>query len=348
MEKDIDLDRFKSYAPRLRRLLFSGWNGKQDEVQIDHVAGCSHLQFDGIDTDSDEYSALQTPLLWVCHNFRAFVHQRFCREYVLTSRRYRDRADALVYSRKADGKKLGYHTHHLAKDLRFKLDIRSVYWGKAFGQLSQEPYKGCAFLLVRKLVFELSIDEIDYLYSPDKVSGYLENWRDPCTPKDRFICSPEAANITAFVKRVKQMAPAVNKVDIKPNREVENLLYHRNVLALDLAQQLFGIIEKHTVITYDSDLVVMYLDLEPIRDLVHIEYFTNGDLKKVMPLLCRSALILQFIDIRTYRPDVTGFMIDLDGGGYLEFPCLETLKLHSSSNTATSQETVFKAIVPLP
>ncbi|KAJ2055987.1 hypothetical protein GGI17_006423 [Coemansia sp. S146] len=29
MKKDIGSDRFKSYAPRLRRLLFSGWNGKQ-------------------------------------------------------------------------------------------------------------------------------------------------------------------------------------------------------------------------------------------------------------------------------------------------------------------------------
>ncbi|KAJ2061146.1 hypothetical protein GGI17_003256 [Coemansia sp. S146] len=30
LEKDIDSDRFKPYAPRLRRLLFNGWDGKQD------------------------------------------------------------------------------------------------------------------------------------------------------------------------------------------------------------------------------------------------------------------------------------------------------------------------------
>ncbi|KAJ2056668.1 hypothetical protein GGI17_006080 [Coemansia sp. S146] len=323
---------------------------------VDHVAGCSRLWFDGVTTYSDEYKALQMPLLWVCRNFRAFVHQRFCQVHRLTLKNDQDRADARLYSWPTSCKELGYPTHHLAKELRFDLDIESVYSGKALQLLLEAPYEGCSFPLVCKLNIDLTIDvEGCYNWEPEG-DDLRDNELEPDSdndnddmPKTRYVCPPDtAANITAFVQRVKQMAPMVSEIDVTPFDEIENLLKSRNVHILDLVQQLFGIIEKHTVITCGSDPLVKYFDLEPIRDLVYMDCSLDTDCNDVTPLIRRSTQTLQFLDIDIGNADVTGLLKDPDGGGFLEYPCLQTLMLRSLHDTAALPKTVFKDIVPFP
>ncbi|KAJ2753966.1 hypothetical protein GGI19_002761 [Coemansia pectinata] len=321
---------------------------------VDHVAGCSRLRIDGVTTYSDEYKTLQMPLLWVCNNFRAFVYQRFCQVHRLTLKNDQDSVEARLYSWPASCKELGYPTHLLAKELRFDLDIESVYSGKALQLLSGATYEGCSFPLVFKLNINLTIDiEGCYNWEPegdDLRDDELEpNSNNDDRPKTRYVCPPDTAdNITAFVQRVKQMAPMISEIDVTPFDEVENLLKSRNVHILDLVQQLFGIVEKHTVITCGSNPLVKYFDLEAIGDLVYMDCSLDTDCNDVTPLIRRSTQTLQFLDIDIGNTDVTGLLKDPDGGGFLEYPCLQTLMLRSFYDTAALPKAVFKDIVPFP
>ncbi|KAJ2248709.1 hypothetical protein GGI13_004546, partial [Coemansia sp. RSA 455] len=339
---------------------------------VDHVAHSSRLRFDG-----------------VCHNFRAFVRERFSRVYELTLENDRERAEAILYSWPTRFKELGCPTHPLAKELRFNLDIKPVYTGKALQLLYDAPYEGCSFPLVRKLCFELTSNEEGY-YDQEPVlnnnqAPVLENDREPvhvvdwaleggnnwypafdndrepedwalagthvCTPKTRYIYPPDTiANITAFVQRIKQMAPAVSEIDVDYYEDKVGLFWRSDEPIHDLIQQLFGIVERHTVITRVSSSALLYLDLEPIRDLVHINYASSFfiDLVSLVSLVARNAQTLQSLVLDMVDTELTGLVRDPAGGGYFEYPCLHTLKVRSFSDQRPLKRAAFKDIVPFP
>ncbi|KAJ2056267.1 hypothetical protein GGI17_006285 [Coemansia sp. S146] len=316
---------------------------------VDHVAASSRLRFDGITTDSEEYRLLQVPLLWVCHNFRAFVHQRFCRVYELTLEDDQDRAETRHYSWPTRCKELDYPTHHLAKELQVKLDIKSVYSGKALQLLSDTPYEGRSFPLVRKLSFELTSDSDGNYYWEPVCDDLRDDDDDDDTPKTHYVCPPNTvANIIAFVQRIKKMAPAVSEIDVTHVGDAERLLQRCNVHVSDLVQQLFDIVERRTVISRDNYSMVMCLDLEPIRDLVHLECSLDTDSKDLLPLIRRSTQTLQFLGLDVGDVETTGAVRDPDSGDYLEYPCLHTLIIRLFRNPWPSQEAFSKDIVLFP
>ncbi|KAJ1925592.1 hypothetical protein GGI09_001766 [Coemansia sp. S100] len=322
---------------------------------VDHVAHSSRLRFDDVTTDSDEYKILQMPLLWVCHNFRTFVRERFSRVYELTLDNDRDRAEALLCSWPTLFKELGCSTHPLAKELRFNLDIKSVFTGKALQLLSDAPYDGCSFPLVRKLCIYLTSDNED-CYDWESVSDNdreLGDWAlvgtHFCTPKARYVYpSDRAANITAFVQRIKQMVPAVSEIYVYPYNDAERLLLHCHFHTLDLVQQLFDIVERRTVIAGRDDSMLVYLDLEPIRDLVHLKCSLHSNFYSAWPLIHRSTKTLRFLDIDVGNMELTDLVIDCAGGGYLEYPCLHTLMIHSHREPCPTRKPVIKDVVPFP
>ncbi|KAJ2869950.1 hypothetical protein GGH93_005941, partial [Coemansia aciculifera] len=309
LEKNINSDRFKPYAPRLRRLLFSGWDDNLSVFQllpyhivkliVDHVSGSIRLKYDDVYSETYNPSALPMPLLWVCHNFRAFVHERFCRDYELGLRYNQASIEARLSSWPTRRKKLGYSTHHLAKELRIELDIGPVFSGLALRLFSEAPYEGCSFPLVRKLVFDIfaydkscyrldsESDDTDSDYSSSSSSD--DSWE---SESDNDYPPVTAATITAFVQRVKQMVPMVIQIDVKPSNRTEKLLERQNIHLIDMCKQHFGVVEKHTMITCGSTPMVMYMDLEPIRDLVRIDYFMDIYFTSVMPLVIRNSRTL--------------------------------------------------------
>ncbi|KAJ2873645.1 hypothetical protein H4R27_006563 [Coemansia aciculifera] len=234
------------------------------------------------------------PLLWVCHNFRAFVHERFCRDYELGLRYNQASIEARLSSWPTRRKKLGYSTHHLAKELRIELDIGPVFSGLALRLFSEAPYEDCSFPLVRKLVFDIfAYDKSCYCLDSESddtdsdsssSSSSDDSWE---SESDNDYPPVTAATITAFVQRVKQMVPMVIQIDLKPSNRTEKLLERQNIHLIDMCKQHFGVVEKHTMITCGSTPMVMYMDLEPIRDLVRIDYFMDIYFTSVMPL-CHS------------------------------------------------------------
>ncbi|KAJ2103374.1 hypothetical protein GGI09_000706 [Coemansia sp. S100] len=323
---------------------------------VDHVADSSRLRFDRSTLDYDEHRELQMPLLWVCHNFRALVHQRFCREYELTLKNNWDRAEAYLCSWPRRDRKLGYPTHNLAKELIFRLYFETAYSGNAIQLLSNSPYNDWSFPLVRELTFCLVSDDDDRDSDYNSTSDDYDSWEsesddtdgdsqesdrdsddnreadsddDRETNGDDEYTPDTTANIAAFVQRVKQMAPTVRKIEVIPYARANNLLKRREVHILDLVQQLFGIFEKHTEVAYGRDLTIGCLNLESTQDLVRIQYFMDLSADAAMQLIYRNVRTLQHLDLDVGEADVTGLVRDPNGGGYLEYPCLHTLKIHS-------------------
>ncbi|KAJ2057912.1 hypothetical protein GGI17_005361 [Coemansia sp. S146] len=235
---------------------------------------------------------------------------------------------------------LGYNTNLLAKELQFELDIAFVYSGNAFQLLSQEPYQDCIFPSVRKLIVNLTLDDMSYYDWKWDGGNYY-------TPRDHVVYALDTtANIAGVVQRVKQMVPAVSEVDVTPYDMTNNLFRRQNVYILDLVQQLFGIVEKHTTITHGLVPMLIYMDLEAIRDLVHFDYDWHACPDDVMQLIRRSARTLQFINIEVANADVINLVRDPNSGGYLEYLCLHTLKTRSFNDRVSSQAVISKDFVP--
>ncbi|KAJ2811764.1 hypothetical protein FBU31_007713, partial [Coemansia sp. 'formosensis'] len=112
--------------------------------------------------------------------------------------------------------------------------------------------------------------------------------------------------------------------------------------------ELFGIVEKHTVFTNGIADLVSHLNLVPIRDLARIDYMMDTHSSDMILLIRRSAQTLQFLDIDVGNTDVSGCFSDPDGGGYLEFPSMHTLKICTTCNIEPSKKAVFKNIVLFP
>ncbi|KAJ2335701.1 hypothetical protein GGI00_001226 [Coemansia sp. RSA 2681] len=319
---------------------------------VNHVAGNSRLYFARATHWPYEYNGLLLPLLWVCRNFRFFVHARFCNHYKLgLSARCRRKLSSHRCSwpiRRRDRSDLGYSTHHLAKELDVRLDITTVLNGQALQLLLGSPYAGCALPLVRKISFEL--DHIKYEFPS------YGNADDHAQGNDRSfgLVSVEAnvleptINIAAFVRQVKKMLPSVKQVEVVPGCEAENDFGHGST-ERDLALRLFGIVETRSTITRGCYLFVKYADLEPIRDLVHIECDIVGLDQATILLTRRSAQTLQLLQIRfKCEADIVGLIGDANSGRYLEYPCLHKLKLSSYDKITPSMSSVFSGAMPFP
>ncbi|KAJ2336541.1 hypothetical protein GGI00_000773, partial [Coemansia sp. RSA 2681] len=306
---------------------------------VDHVAGCSRLHYDATYKGSEEYNLLQMPLLWVCHNFRAFVYARFCGKCEL---RLDEGGDGYVDSRCSWPfclSKLDYPTHHLAKRLSYQASFWSVFSGKATQQLSDAPYEDCAFPLVRQLTIGLYDDEehrqVFRSHSPDGLDSY---------PPDT------TANIAAFVQRVKQMSPNIREVDVWSCPDAEELVRQHDIHAVDLIQQLYDIVKAKTTITRGCGVLVEYLELGPIRNLVNVAYRIIDTSSRIMPLIRRNAQTLQSLDLcEIVCVDYTELIRDPDiSGRWVEYPCLHTLRLYSDYETTLSRGSISNGAVSFP
>ncbi|KAJ2907768.1 hypothetical protein GGI21_003558, partial [Coemansia aciculifera] len=166
---------------------------------VDYVVK-QRLRDDGVDNTPHEHDILM-PLLWVCHNFRAYVYPHLCRNCELDVRNDEEKSVATSKSWRGS---VGGWAQNLAKELTIVVDLWSIYTGEALRKLSIAPYKGCAFPLVFELSLDLSVDSqdcgdypVDFGVSSESTQHY----------------PPETAtNIAAFVLRVKEMLPAISKL----------------------------------------------------------------------------------------------------------------------------------------
>ncbi|KAJ2747580.1 hypothetical protein GGI20_000405 [Coemansia sp. BCRC 34301] len=297
------------------------------QIIVDYIAARDNILFAGVASNSEEQRLLQTPLLWVCSNFRTVVYERFCRHYGLHVAGHLDVVRGMRSSWPTCFKKLDHPTQHLASELVFFIDIGSICSGRALDMLSRPPYNGCAFPMAHTLKLFLNPP-------PPSVQQQREE--------------TVRANISEFVQRVKQMAPMLSKVGVSVNIYSFESSQANDWRVDSLVTCLFQV----SRITYESPSMAMRITLLPgqIYNLTHINYYAiiDGSNEQILQLVRQNASTLQSLDVTLQGvADISGLIADANGT-YVTYPCLHTLKAKQWMNPAISQRLSYVDAVPFP
>ncbi|KAJ2066630.1 hypothetical protein GGI08_001769 [Coemansia sp. S2] len=290
---------------------------------VDNVVSSIRL---GVTDRGVDHSWLEylRPLMKVCHNFRAIAYPRFCRnaKLELSSALFRQRAALYKRTGRRDASRpptscLGYPAYHLAKDLEVELDERAIYTGKALRMLSYEPYDDCAFPLVRKLTLSFAWD------GHDGSDGYYD--QDEYGTVEQNVA---VNNVSAFVQWFKQKVPMVSEIRIQPGASVHGSGVVASNYFGDLISQLYQLVDRVDLDSYDGSEVTMYIQFEKTSHLTHISYTGSGLGSHFTKLIRLNAPTLQSLVI---VPDgeftnIRSFTKDFDCSSVV-FPCLLKLKL---------------------
>ncbi|KAJ2460559.1 hypothetical protein GGF42_000767 [Coemansia sp. RSA 2424] len=221
--------------------------------------------------------------------------------------------------------RLGYPTHHLAKDLIFVIDEWSIYTGRALEFLSSAPYDGCAFPQARNLVLSFVLDRFDM-----------------CTLADL----PLSVNVRAFVQRIRNMAPMVRKISIETGF-FGKLLWATPYFGILVSQlfQLTNSIEYHCGL--EADLPTCLLP-DLLCNLVDIRFDVKGYNCPSIQLARQSAPTLQSLTLISLFVANFADLIQSPDGSYVSYPTLHTLNLRDETEDEIAKYVVFKDFVPFP
>ncbi|KAJ2459645.1 hypothetical protein GGI03_005494 [Coemansia sp. RSA 2337] len=214
-------------------------------------------------------------------------------------------------------------------NLKIQLSMSGICSGQVLKLLSHGPYNGCAFPLVRSLTFT-------FIPPPWRRRNYIVASR-----------SMTNTNISALVQRVKEMAPRLDKVNVAVH---EYSPYRSQSTIQDFSSLVSQLFQLASRIEYNTHIETapMELQLNDIRNLVHINCTCFNSSDEAVQLARQSASTLQVFIIRTHQAtDVTGLVHDGDGK-CAEYPCLRTLKLDCPRRLRFSQRPVFGGVSFFP
>ncbi|KAJ2324244.1 hypothetical protein GGI00_005387, partial [Coemansia sp. RSA 2681] len=252
---------------------------------VDQVEGCSRLTFDGLDTDKLGKPALLLPLLWTCHNLRDVVYDRLCSHYDHHLNAATRNLFVCWPGWPSGLNKCNHAAHGLVRRLTLTLDMQSIFSGKALRLLSCESFDNDLFPKTRVVHFDLFLYEADI----DQQVGAA------------FRLAYAEANICAFVQRIKQLAPMVNEIIVKP--QFEPFVPEENTAHLfsNLISQLFQLASRAG---YEAigPYIPTTLQLETLPNLARITYddeFYGRDVDgQFVRMVRQSAQTLQYLVIR--------------------------------------------------
>ncbi|KAJ2061157.1 hypothetical protein GGI17_003267 [Coemansia sp. S146] len=297
------------------------------QLIVNHVVGSIRLVFDGINNQPKEYIMLLRPLLWVCRNFRNIARSLYCSSFDLDlySARFIERYNQGTRPRFFD---LGYPTHHLAKALTISLTEASIYSGQALEGLSQSPYCGQAFPLVRKVTFFVAMDD------PGEIDEDIET--NPLVVE---------ANIGSFVLRVKEVAPLINEIRIELDKSTEqpetaSLYFDR------LVPRLIQLVDCFEYSVYGYTSVSAEFQLDNIRHLVQIKCHFEGDNNQFTLLARRNAQSLEHLSLGSNQGIDIPSLLQNSDGSCVVYSHLHTLNMCYRYHP--SPLPVFPAAVPFP
>ncbi|KAJ2431514.1 hypothetical protein GGF41_000513 [Coemansia sp. RSA 2531] len=299
---------------------------------VDHVVGSSRQVFAGFEPNSNEWNRLLKPLLWTCRNFRAAAYPLYCSRYrlfIANSQTFRDflesKVRASVTISRHTNINLGYPTHHLAKTLDIEVDEKSIYSGEALNMLSRAPYDGCAFPLVRRIVFIIVMD-----------NGLKEDNR-------------VKRNTVAFIQRIRQMAPNVDDICIRP-ANYDYSRYDSIPIYNILATQLFQLARRIQHDGIDEALIRVEptLELDGIYNLVHIKYATGKSNHSFIRLARLNSTTLESLIIECECGINVPGIIRKEDGDFVTYPHLHTLELTGDPEYDAMLHPVFPGVVAFP
>ncbi|KAJ2834241.1 hypothetical protein GGI24_000483 [Coemansia furcata] len=297
---------------------------------VGHVVGSSRQELTGIEPNSNKWNTLLKPLLGICQNFRAVAYPLYCSRFKLTI------ANSQTYHRLLENPKtssfsigyrmnngLGYPTHHLTKTLDIEIDEESIYSGEALTMLSLAPYDSCAFPLVRRIIFLIAMEE-----------GFREG-------------TDITNNTAVFVQRIKQMAPNVDDIWVRP-LDRDGPRYNSSYIYDSFVSQLFQLVVRVQYGEIREPLVPVNLDLVGICNLVHIQCTVGHNGEGVIMLAHQNSTTLESLTINTGHILDVSSIIRNDQGDFVTYPHLHTLKLSGYSSYDEGMYPVFTGAVPFP
>ncbi|KAJ2108998.1 hypothetical protein GGI16_000905 [Coemansia sp. S142-1] len=299
---------------------------------VDHVVNSIRTRCNRDWMDLKEREKVLIPLQWVCRNFRDNVHSRFFYNCSLNILASKERPSKVGIAWPLSPRVPAHSTHHLAKTLNIEMDSWEVYSGVALKLLSVSPFDGIAFPLVSKLTV--------FICSSSRREDRKES-------NDGFPHNT-TYNIGEFVQHVKQMAPAIGQVVIKISGKPTDNDGNEERYFKDLVSRLFEIVET-TVLKDPSGHIGPFVDMDRIRDLVHLTFPVNSQTSLILSLARRNAQTLQYLDISSFHCVVlTGLIQDPDSGDCVEYPRLRTLKLQFKSVCRSPCRPILSGAAPFP
>ncbi|KAJ2116641.1 hypothetical protein IW146_001365 [Coemansia sp. RSA 922] len=268
---------------------------------VNHIVGSSRQAFAGFEPNSNEWSTLLKPLLWICHNFRAVVYPLYCTRTSFH----------IGYHININ---LGYPTPHLAKTLDIEVDEIGIYLGEVLKMLSCAPYSSYSFSLVRRIVFLIFIDE--------KFPGNL----------DKVLVGKEVAerNILDFVQHIKLMAPSTKDIWVRPPSDT-SICVSSSPIYNSLVSKIFQLANciQYSETNMLLALVELKLELGGICNLVHIKFTAFHCDKNFRELVHQSSITLESLVVKSSRGIYIPSIVRGKDGDFVTYPCLHTLKLFS-------------------
>ncbi|KAJ2074827.1 hypothetical protein GGH13_001049 [Coemansia sp. S155-1] len=322
------------------------------QMVVNHLVGSSRLISARITPKTEEHKLLLLPLMQVCQNFRVIASVSFYRANTVKfcGSSYHDN-EATEYHWTHRLRKFYRNTHHLAQEVRIILDKPGVFYGQVLDGLSKVPCKDCTFSQARKLKF------VFYASLAQKMDCYGERRGDPAQPwqlrmQRQKVLAYEAgktseidANISAFIERIKQMAPMVREIEVECG-EIYVDKYPETEYFKTLLVRLFQLTPR-VVHRIRDEAAPVDLLADGIFNLVHID-IESQNIDPIAQMARQSAMTLQYLAIETRGyGDATGLIRDADDD-YIEYPRLRVLKLEHYSGKFMDGKPVFPDAAPFP
>ncbi|KAJ2056266.1 hypothetical protein GGI17_006284 [Coemansia sp. S146] len=215
----------------------------------------------------------------------------------------------------------------MAKEVTVSVSLWTVYSGNALAALSQEPLNGCSFPLARTL-------KIDFTHGQDN--------------RDATALPPDAEdNISAFVHRIRQMAPGVNLIKLSGGLNLWECTTATALRIDSLANQLIQLVSR-VEFTSGFDRAFQSLQVGAIHNLAHLHTTVDFDGEQTMRLIRQNAPTLQYLSIRSNSGiDFSGVIQDVDGGN-VEYPHMRTLVMEQNMSGKKLRNYAFGGATPFP
>ncbi|KAJ2040076.1 hypothetical protein GGI03_003530 [Coemansia sp. RSA 2337] len=289
---------------------------------VDYVVGSSRLVFDGVEENSQAYKKLLWPLQWVCRNFWVVASSRYYSHIRM------DMTNSPIVGPRNTPIFIGSAMHKMVKSVDIELDEWSIYSGKALERLAP--------VLIGDRLVPLT-HTITFLF----VSG---------KPDPNVEAYPVSANIKIdiFVDMIKQMAPMVSEIRVRPKYfdRPPGITTHFG----SLISQLYSITGRMDYATVGEATVPVELTLERFNNLTHVKFSLargtrNWD--QFARLTQQNASTLQSIDIEYQAIDVCDLVKD-SAGRFLTYPHLLKLRMIESLGNYRRRLSVPSDVVMFP
>ncbi|KAJ2489744.1 hypothetical protein IWW37_003729 [Coemansia sp. RSA 2050] len=309
------------------------------QLIVNHVVSSSRLVFAGMRTDSKEYKQLLRPLLWVCSSFRSIARPLYDSQLYLdlTSTPTCDQKTWKSLPRNIG---IGYPTHDLAKELIMEMLEASIFGGQALERLALGSHQ--EFPLVRKVKLcivmenEGEVTETDEGEVTDTDEGELAEIDEGEVAKTDKVVELDPlvvkANICAFVRRVKEMAPMLREISIEVDNNyelAEITTPHFGFLVMQLSQ----LASRFEYSDYGDSFVLTKFPIEGVCNLVSIKCHFEVDDNQFTILARQNAMTLEYLSLESIPDAIISSLVQSSEGHSVAYPHLQSLKLCVFSNT---------------